>query len=81
MICKQHSLNTFTAKQKIQDVVRFRTMAKNDRLLHPYQPHTITAILPGGRMCSTKLGIIDDDSKFLIYVCILQEIYRLVYIM
>lgn len=81
MICKQHSLNNFTAKRKIQQVVHFKTMAKNDRLLHPYQQHTITARLPDGHMCSTKLGIIDDDCKFLIYVCILQEIYRLVYIM
>ena len=81
MICKQHSLNNFTAKREIQEVVHFKTMAKIDRLLHPYQQHTITAILPGGHKCSTRLGIIDDDSKFLIYVCILQEICRLVYVM
>ena len=81
MICKQHSLNNFTAKQKIQNVVHFKTGAQNDILLHPYQQHTITTRLPGGHMCSTKLGILDDDSKFLIYVCILQEICRLVYIM
>ena len=56
-------------------------MAHDDTMLRPYQQHTITARLPGGHMCSTKLEIIDDDSKFLIYVCILQEIYRLVYIM
>ena len=81
MICKQHSLNIFTAKQNIQEVVHFKTMAHDDTMLRPYQQHTITARLPGGHMCSTKLEIIDDDSKFLIYVCILQEIYRLVYIL
>ena len=66
IIWKQYSLNNFIAEQKIQDIVQFRTIAYDDRQFHPYQTHTITARLPGDRMCSTKLGIIDDECKFLI---------------
>ena len=65
--------NNFTAEQKIKDVVQFRTMANNDRQLQRYQTHTITARLSDNHTCSTKLGIMDDDCKLLIYVCTLQK--------
>ena len=45
-----------------------------NRFLERNRTRVITARLPGGRECSTRLNIIDDDCKFLICACTLQVI-------